>query len=87
MKRSAIIRVLSLSLASAMLVSFASACDKSSGGGGTPDDGTETSIESVTETEKPGPALEREDNGGAVFTTYSSDRDFYRNYFFTDEQK
>lgn len=33
MKRSAIIRVLSLSLVSAMSVSFASACDKSSGGG------------------------------------------------------
>lgn len=32
MKRSAVIRVLSLSLVSAMLVSFASACDKSSGG-------------------------------------------------------
>lgn len=85
MKRSAIIRFLSLSLIAAMLVSFVSACDKSSGDDA-PDDGTETSAESVTETEKPGPALEREDNGGAVFTTYSSDRDFYRNYFFTDEQ-
>ena len=62
MKRSAIIRFLSLSLIAAMLVSFVSACDKSPEDDA-PDDGNETSIESVTETEKPGPALEREDNG------------------------